>query len=79
MPHGGTVLHSGNTGINKNLIEFSLKLDSNPEFTGSIMAAYARAAFRLAEEGLYGAKTVFDIPFTYLTEKDRLTIIKELL
>ena len=79
MPHGGTVLHSGRTGLNEHLIEFSLKLESNPEFTGSIMTAYARAAFRMSREGLFGAKTVFDIPLMYLSEKDRLTLIKELM
>jgi len=79
MPHGGMVFHSGNTGENKHIMEFSLKLDSNPEFTGSIMTAYARAAFRMAGERLFGAKTVFDVPLSYLSEKDRLTLIKELL
>ena len=79
MPHGGLVLHSGNTGENGHVMEFSLNLDSNPEFTGSIMAAYARAAHRMSREGLYGAKTVFDVPLTYLAEKDRATLIRELL
>ena len=79
MPHGGSVIHSGRTGENGQLIEFSLKLGSNPEFTGSVMAAYARAAYRMAREGLFGAKTVFDVPLAYLSEKDRLTLIKELL
>jgi len=79
MPHGGMVLRSGNTGKNKQVMEFSLNLESNPEFTGSIMVAYARAAYRMAKEGLYGAKTVFDIPLSYLSEKDRFSLIKELL
>ena len=79
MPHGGNVLYSGNTGKNKHLIEFSLKLESNPEFTGSIVAAYARAAYRMAEEGMFGAKTVLDIPMTYLSETPRETLIKEML
>ena len=82
MPHGGFVMHSGRTGKasnNEHLIEFSLKLDSNPEFTGSIMTAYARAAFRLAQEGVSGAKTVFDIPLAYLSVKDREALIRELL
>ena len=79
MPHGGTVLHSGITDENEHVIEFSLKLDSNPEFTGSIMTAYARAAVRMAEERQFGAKTVFDIPLAYLSEKSRLTLIEELL
>lgn len=65
MPHGGFVIRSGATGENaehKQLIEYSLKLDSNPEFTANVLVAYARAAYRLAGDGLYGAKTVFDIP-----------------
>ena len=79
MPHGGFVIHSGATGDNGHVIEFSLKLDSNPEFTGSVMVSYARAAFRMAAEGLYGAKTVLDVPLAYLSCKDRDTLIKELL
>jgi diaminopimelate dehydrogenase len=79
MPHGGFVLRSGNTGENNQLMEFSLKLDSNPEFTANVLIAYARAAFRMSKEGLFGAKTVFDIPLYYLSEKDRSTLIKDLL
>ena len=79
MPHGGMVMHSGNTGDNKHVMEFSLKLNSNPEFTGSVLAAYARAAYRMAGEKNFGAKTVFDVPLSYLSVKDRSTLIKELL
>jgi len=79
MPHGGMVMHSGKTGDAGHVIEFSLKLDSNPEFTGSILAAYARAAYRFAKEGAFGARTVFDVPLVYLAEKDRASLIKELL
>ena len=79
MPHGGVVLHSGVTGLNEHVMEFSLKLESNPEFTGSVMTAYARAAYRMAGEGNYGAKTVFDIPISYLAELDRQTLIREML
>ena len=79
MPHGGTVFRSGNTGENKQVMEFSLTLDSNPEFTGSVLTAYARAAYRLAREGSFGAKTVFDIAPSYLSEKDRLELIGKLL
>jgi len=79
MPHGGLVLHSGTTGDNAHIMDFSLTLDSNPEFTGSVLAAYARAAYRLASEGQFGAKTVFDVPLSYISEKDRDTLIKELL
>ena len=70
LPHGGFVLRSGLTGFNrenKHIIEYNLKLDSNPEFTGSVIAAYARAAYRLAEEGVSGCKTVFDIAPAYLS------------
>lgn len=82
MPHGGFVIRSGKTGLDNNnnhLIEFSLKLDSNPEFTASVMVAYARAAFKMNEEGQIGAKTVFDIPLSYLSPKPSAQLIKELL
>lgn len=71
MPHGGFVIRSGVTGPgkNKHIIEYSLKLDSNPEFTSSVLVAYARAAYRLNIEGGTGAKTVFDIPPAYLSCK----------
>lgn len=72
IPHGGFVLRSGVTGWNKenkHLIEYSLKLDSNPEFTASVLVAYARAAHRLAQEGQSGCKTVFDIAPAYLSAK----------
>ncbi len=68
LPHGGSVIRSGRTGWNKEdteLIEFRLKLDSNPEFTSCILAAYARAVFRLASEGATGARTILDIPLAY--------------
>ncbi|MBR6762011.1 MAG: diaminopimelate dehydrogenase [Oscillospiraceae bacterium] len=70
IPHGGFVMRSGTTGADhehKHLIEYSLKLDSNPEFTTSVLIAYARAAARLAKEGNTGCKTVFDIPPAYLS------------
>ena len=72
IPHGGFVLRSGVTGWEKehhHLIEYSLKLDSNPEFTSSVIVAYARAACRMAKEGQTGCKTVFDIPPAYLSAK----------
>lgn len=72
IPHGGFVLRSGVTGWereNRHLIEYSLKLDSNPEFTASVIAAYARAACRLSREGVHGCKTVFDIAPAYLSSK----------
>ena len=70
MPHGGFVIHSGETSNgNKHVMEFSLKLDSNPEFTSSVLIAVARATYRLNKEGQYGAKTIFDIPPIYLSNK----------
>lgn len=72
IPHGGFVLRSGITGWEKehsHLIEYSLKLDSNPEFTASVIAAYARAAYRLSAEGAVGCRTVFDIAPAYLSAK----------
>jgi len=78
MPHGGVVIRSGNTGKSVHNMEFSLKLESNPEFTGSVMTTYARAAYKMATEGLYGAKTMFDIPPVYLSEKPRELLIKDL-
>lgn len=72
IPHGGFVLRSGVTGWdkeNRHLIEYSLKLDSNPEFTASVLVAYARAAYRLSQEGQSGCKTVFDIAPAYLSAK----------
>ena len=71
MPHGGSVIRNGKTGIdgeNTHTVEFSLKLDSNPEFTASVLVAYARAIARLAKEGSFGCKTVFDIAPAYLSE-----------
>ena len=72
IPHGGFVIRSGKTGFegeHKHVIEYSLKLDSNPEFTTSVLVAYARAAYRMYREGARGAKTVFDIPPAYLSPK----------
>lgn len=71
MPHGGFVIRSGETGTegNKHIIEYSLKLDSNPEFTASVLICYARAAYRLAKAGESGARTVFDIAPALLSQK----------
>ena len=72
IPHGGFVLRSGTTGENndtKQMIEYSLKLGSNPEFTSSVLVCYARAAVRMNREGQSGAKTVFDVPPAYLSHK----------
>ena len=70
IPHGGFVIRTGKTGWNNensHVIEYSLKLDSNPEFTSSVLAAYARAAYRMSQEGQKGCKTVFDVPPAYLS------------
>ncbi len=72
LPHGGFVIRSGVTGLekeNKHIIEYKLQLDSNPEFTGSVLTAYARAAYKLSKEGVSGCKTVFDIAPAYLSAK----------
>lgn len=69
IPHGGFVIRSGSTGWNdenRHIIEYSLKLDSNPEFTASVLTAYARAAYRMNKEGQKGCKTVFDVAPAYL-------------
>ena len=82
IPHGGFVFRSGKTGWeeeNSHIIEYSLKLDSNPEFTSSVLVAYARAAYRLNKEGHSGCKTVFDIAPTYLSAKTPAELRKELL
>ncbi|MBQ7107968.1 MAG: diaminopimelate dehydrogenase [Clostridia bacterium] len=82
IPHGGFVIRSGKTGFNKehnHIIEYSLKLDSNPEFTASVLVAYARAAVRLNGEGACGCKTVLDIPPAYLSAKSAEELRKELL
>ena len=70
IPHGGFVIRAGKTGVSgehTHIIEYSLKLDSNPEFTGSVLTACARAAYRMAGKGESGCKTVFDIPPAYLS------------
>ncbi|MBS5985823.1 diaminopimelate dehydrogenase [Clostridium sp.] len=80
MPHGGFVIRTGETGEGtKQRIEFSLELGSNPEFTSSVLVAYARAISKLAKEGKKGALTVFDVPFGYLSSKTPAELRKELL
>jgi diaminopimelate dehydrogenase len=80
MPHGGFVIRSGNSsnGINQ-VIEYSLKLDSNPEFTASVLVAYARATYKLALKGDFGAKTAFDVAPNLLSAKSPADLVKELL
>lgn len=82
IPHGGFVIRSGKTGLNgenNHIIEYSLKLDSNPEFTTSVLLAYARAAVRMKNEGMTGAKTVFDVPPAYLSAMSGEELRKNLL
>lgn len=81
MPHGGFVIRSGETGTegSRHIIEYSLKLDSNPEFTASVLVCYARAAYRLSKNGESGAKTVFDIPPALLSMKTPEQLRAELL
>lgn len=73
IPHGGFVIRSGKTGWNEehsHIIEYSLKLDSNPEFTASVIVACARAAYRMKQEGMTGCKTIFDIAPAYMSPLD---------
>ena len=82
IPHGGFVIRTGKTGReleHDHVIEYRLKLDSNPEFTASVIVAFARAVCRLKDEGVSGCKTVFDIPPVYLSPKSRDEIIASLL
>ncbi|TXK74087.1 diaminopimelate dehydrogenase [Paenibacillus sp. N3.4] len=80
MPHGGFVIRSGITGAGtKQIVEFGLKLESNPEFTASVLVAYARAAYRLSSDGQTGARTVFDIPLGLLSPKSAEELRRELL
>ena len=81
MPHGGFVIRTGETGEegNKHVIEYSLKLDSNPEFTASVLIAYARAAYRLNQKGENGARSVFDIAPALLSMKTPEQLRKEIL
>ena len=82
IPHGGRVFRTGVTGLNgenKHVIEYSLKLDSNPEFTSSVLTAYARAAYRLAKKGDFGCKTVFDIAPALIHKESSEELRKKLL
>lgn len=80
MPHGGRVIRQGNTSDESmSIVDFSLKLESNPEFTAAIAIVYARAAYKLAEEENYGAHTVLEIPPYYLSNKSKEELMKELL
>ncbi len=81
LPHGGKVIRTGRTGLNKShrhTVEYSLTLDSNPEFTSSVLVAYARAAYRLCQKGEFGCKTVLDIPPVLLSPLSREELVKKL-
>jgi diaminopimelate dehydrogenase len=82
IPHGGVVIRNGKTGWNLehvHNIEYSLKLDSNPEFTSSVLVAFARAAYRMNKEGLSGCKTILDVPPAYLSSKSSEELRQKLL
>ena len=82
LPHGGFVIRSGKSGWDlehNHVIEYALKLDSNPEFTASVVAVCARAAYRMKQEGMSGCKTILDIPPSYLSAKSGAELRKELL
>lgn len=82
IPHGGFVIRSGKTGLhgeNTHVVEYRLKLDSNPEFTSSVLVAYARATVRMNQAGQTGCKTVFDVPPAYLSPIPREEIIQKML
>ena len=82
IPHGGFVIRSGKTGMDQehtHVIEYSLKLDSNPEFTASVLIACARAVWRCAQEGMTGCKTILDLPPAYLSPMDSQQLLSQLL
>lgn len=82
LPHGGSVIRTGVTGIDRehgHVVEYSLKLDSNPEFTGAVVTAYARAAYRMCREGMSGCKTVFDVAPAYLSAESGEELRRRLL
>ncbi len=82
IPHGGFVIRSGRTGESgetKHIMEFSLNLESNPEYTSSVLVCFARAAYRMNKEGFVGAKTILDIPPAYFSPKESEELIRELL
>ncbi len=80
LPHGGSVIRCGVTGFgeNKHVVEYSIQLESNAEFTSCVLTACARAAYRMNQEGNFGCKTMLDIPPVYLSARDRESLIKEL-
>lgn len=82
LPHGGKVIRTGKTGLNldkNHVIEYSLQLDSNPQFTGCVLACFARATYSMQKSGESGCKTIFDIPPAMLSEKNSQDLISSLL
>ena len=82
LPHGGVVIRNGFTGVDSQTqqsVEYGLRLQSNAEFTASVLVAYARATYRMNQEGAYGCKTVFDVPPAYLSSQSRDELLKTLL
>ena len=82
LPHGGSVIRNGFTGVDsqtRQSVEYGLRLQSNAEFTASVLVAYARATYRMNQEGAYGCKTVFDVPHAYLSAQSRDDLLKTLL
>ena len=80
MPHGGFVLRSGTTSDeNNHVLEFSLKLDSNPEFTANVLVCYARAIYKMRKMGTTGAVTVLDIPISLLMNKSKDELLKDIM
>lgn len=82
IPHGGAVIRSGKTGIsgeNTHIVEYNIKLDSNPEFTSSVLVAFARAAYRMSKDGMSGCKTVFDVAPAYLSSTSAEDLRKRIL
>ena len=82
IPHGGFVIRSGYTGLNnqtKHIIEYSLKLDSNPEFTSSVLVCYARACYRMNKDGIYGCNTIFDVAPKYISSASYDDLLKNVL
>ncbi len=80
LPHGGSVIRTGSTGqSNQHVVEYSLKLDSNPEFTASVILAFTRAIYRMKSEQIYGCKTVFDVAPSYLSPLSHSDLLKTML
>ena len=78
LPHGGFVIRSGKTGDNQHIVEFSIKLDSNPAFTSAILVAYARGAYKLAKQGCSGCHTILDVPLGLISTMSREEMLNQI-